>query len=463
MLKPKSYLLTLLFGLSVCITPLTVSAQDDEKKDEPKPAAEEKPAEEKPAEEKPAEDNPDVKPAEEKPAEKPAEEKPADKPAEEKPAEDKPKEEKPAEKPAEKKPEEKPKAEEKPKTEEKPAEEKPAAEAELVGRTVVINLDNPTGLAVSENGDIFVASHDGIHRYMPEPNTCPLAVSGFPTDEYGKGPTYKIGPLGIAMLDANTIVVGDGSRPDGEELVRVYKIPEKHPGEWQKEDDAVYTFGPIKGGDQSARGEGNYYGVAVANGEIFVTNNGDDTKGWISKVAPKDGKWDESKLEPFIATKEKVGVDAPVPVVTATEGPFKDHLIVGQMGEVSAPGDSLLTVYDPKTGDLIAKGEMDGLNDVCGLAYSPKTKKWYATDFSWVDAKAGALYELDVQAEDGKEGEPKNLKITKKKLMSLDKPTDAVFDKDGNLYVAIFGTAEADNAEQMSPGQVLQISAEQLK
>ena len=109
-------------------------------------------------------------------------------------------------------------------------------------------------------------------------------------------------------------------------------------------------------------------------------------------------------------------------------------------------------------------GEMDGINDVCGLAYSPKTKKWYATDFSWVDAKAGALYELDVQAEDGKEGEPKTLKITKKKLMSLDKPTDAAFDKDGNLYVAIFGsTADGDNAEQMSPGQVLQISADQFK
>ena len=109
---------------------------------------------------------------------------------------------------------------------------------------------------------------------------------------------------------------------------------------------------------------------------------------------------------------------------------------------------------------LVAKGAMDGLSDVAGLAYSPKTKKWYATDFSWVAPDQGGLFELAVAAEDG-EGGQKNLKITKKKLLTLDKPTACAFDKDGNLYVAVFGTGK--EGDQMSPGQLLKINADQFK
>lgn len=441
------------------------NAQDEPKKEEPKAAVKDEPKKEEPKKEEPKPEpkkeepktepkkedpKPEPKPEPKKPAPKKEDPKPEPKKPESKPEPKKPEPKKPEPKPEPKKPE--------PKPEPKKPEPKPEPKVEdLKSTTVVINLDNPTGVAVHSSGQVFIASHDGIHRFQPKTNTCPLAISGFDTDVYGKGPKYNIGPLGLAFLNDTTLVVGDGSKPDGEELVRVYSIPAEHPGTYAKADTAAYTFGPIEAGDKSARGEGNYYGVAIVNDEIFVTNNGDDTKGWISRVVAKDGDWKESKLEPFIATKEAVGVDAPVPVSVNTD----NQLVVGQMGEVNAPGDSLLTIYNPKDGKLIAKGAMDGLHDVAGLAYSEKTKKWYATDFAWVKPEEGALYELSV--EPGKAGDDGVLPLTvkKTKLMSLDKPTDLAFDADGNLYIAVFGTGK--EGADTSPGRLIKVEAADLK
>ncbi len=164
-------------------------------------------------------------------------------------------------------------------------------------KTVATGLDNPTGLAVQpETGHLLVASHAGIVRVDPKTGKVTPEVVGNPTDVYGKGPKYNIGPLGIAFMGKNHIVVGGGSRPDGEELVHVYKIGDTAPEKPLKESDAVYTLGPIKAGDQSAKGEGNFYGVVVTDRAIYVTCNGDDTKGWIARSVLKEGKPPKSTL-----------------------------------------------------------------------------------------------------------------------------------------------------------------------
>jgi DNA-binding beta-propeller fold protein YncE len=267
-----------------------------------------------------------------------------------------------------------------------------------------------------------------------------MEINGFPTDIYGKGPMYDIGPLGLAFLDEETLVVGDGSRPDGSELVRVFKVGTEGAEKPQKEKNAAHTLGPIPPGDDSVMGEGNFYGVAVLDGAIYVTNNGDDTKGWISRAKSAEGP-----LELHIATKPLVEVDAPVAITTNDKG----QLVVGQMGEMTQPGDSLLTIYDPESGELEASYET-GLSDIAGLAYSPKTGKLYAADFSWHDTSQGGLFELTVSGD----------KCTAKKLYELDKPTALAFDDDGNLYITVFGTAE-EGAKQ-KPGKVLRVTARQL-
>ncbi len=49
-------------------------------------------------------------------------------------------------------------------------------------------------------------------------------------------------------------------------------------------------------------------------------------------------------------------------------------LVVGQMGEMNVPGDSLLCMYDAATGKL-QKSLKTGLHDIAGLAYSPKNRQ----------------------------------------------------------------------------------------
>lgn len=316
-------------------------------------------------------------------------------------------------------------------------------------RNVGTNLDNPTGVTIHpKTGDIIVAERRGIVRFLaqrPEEGKRRfMEVNRFPTDQYGKGPIFDIGPLGVAFIDDEHLVVGDGSQVDTDEVIRVYEIGEKPPERPVRADDAEVTLGPLKSTEE-LKAEGNYYGVAATDGAVFASANGDDTKGWIVR-AQLDADGHPENLERFIATKEAVMVDAPVALTVNSDG----DLVVGQCGEVNIPGDSLLSIYDPKSGDLKANYET-GLHDITGLAYSPATGKLYATDFAWMAPAEGALYELTVSGD----------ACTAKKLFDLDKPTALAFDKEGNLYVTIFGTAE-EGAKQ-KPGKVLRINRRVLQ
>jgi len=315
------------------------------------------------------------------------------------------------------------------------AETKPAEAAPEVPKSSVeiVHLDNPSGVAIHPvTKQIFVVSHgptaDGsgaVFRLVRgKPRKLYLEVEGFPTDVYGKGPMYNIGPLGCTFWGNDRLIVADGSRKDGEELVRIYKIEEAVPEKPRKEDAAEFTLGPIAPGDLSPKGEGNFYGVVVWNDAIYVTSNGDDTKGWIAKAPIAEGK--PGTLTPTIATKEATEVDAPIAV---TVSPDKTQLVVSQGGEVNVAGDSLLTFYDAE--GKLAKKYKTGLNDITGLAYSPKGKL-YGVDFSWVDQAQGGLFELVIEGEE----------VKPKKILALDRPTSLAFDADGALYITVFGLGE---------------------
>ena len=209
----------------------------------------------------------------------------------------------------------------------------------------------------------------------------------------------------------------------------------------QKDGDAVKTLGPITASEQTIKGEGNFYGVVAIESGIYVTCNGDDTKGWVAKAGIKDGK--VGKLKLAIATKEATEVDAPGPITSTKTG---KGIIVGQIGEVTLEGDSLISIYS--AAGKLTKNLTTTLNDVAGLAWSPNGKL-YATDFSWVDASKGALYQVNLGKMDA------TAAITKK-LLDLDKPTAIAFDKDGNAYIAVFGTAK-EGSDQPA-GQIVKVS-----
>ena len=166
------------------------------------------------------------------------------------------------------------------------------------------------------------------------------------------------------------------------------------PSDWIKEDAAVATLGPIKAGKDSAKGEGTFYGVAVGAGAIWVTCQGDESKGWVAKAEIKDAKASELKLgelKPTIATKSATESDGPGPITFTPDG---KELVVGQVGPTDTDAaDSVLAFYDPANGSLKRKLKT-GLRDVSGLAYSPKTHTLYATDFAWKTPHEGGLFAL---------------------------------------------------------------------
>lgn len=315
--------------------------------------------------------------------------------------------------------------------------------------TLLDGLQNPSGVAVQpKTGHVFVSDSaaEKIIRFDPASGKAEDCITGFPQDVYGPGPKYDIGPLGLAFTaDGKYLVVGGGGRIDGEELVYLFEVPEA--GKSIQVADAAFQLGPIAKGDKSESGEGNFYAVATTDKALYITCNGDDTKGWVARSVIKDGQ--PGELVPFIATNEAVEVDAPVGICISPRG----EIVIGQMGEISTAGDSLLSFYSPDSGRLLLSLKT-GLNDICALAYSPKAPHLlYALDFSWMDTASGGLYRLDAALENGRPA------VQSTRMVALDKPAAMAFSDDGSLYVAVYGTAGEDGKLN---GKLLKISGVKL-
>ena len=306
---------------------------------------------------------------------------------------------------------------------------------------VVGGLDNPCGVAVQpETGHVFIADSGAGRIVRVVDGKLQDVIVGFPLDIYGKGPMYNIGPLGLIFLDKDTLVVGDGGFKDGEEYIRVFAVPAVGKPAIKYE-DTKQKLGPLAPTDQ-LKGEGNLYALALTKTALYVTCNGDDTKGWVAKADLAGGKFGE--LKRFIATKEVVEVDAPVGITIGPRG----EIVVGQMGEMNVPNDSLLSLYNATTGKLLLN-QKTGLHDIAALAYGPKTSQLYALDFAWIKTEEGGLFQLVSQSKDGQNS------VTTKKIASLDKATAMAFGKDGELYITVIGPKKDDHPKS---GQLLKIA-----
>jgi DNA-binding beta-propeller fold protein YncE len=319
----------------------------------------------------------------------------------------------------------------------------PMAMAEVKTETILSGLNNPCGVAIQpETKHVFVSDSGAGKIIRIVDGKAEDVIVGSPKDIYGKGPMYDIGPLGLLFLDKNTLVVGDGGYKDGEEYVRVYTVPEAGKPALDFDKDTKEKIGPLTM-EGDLKPEGNFYALAATPTAIYITSNGDDTKGWVAKIERNGTKF--GKLTRGIATKEATEVDAPVGITINAEG----QIVVGQMGEINKPKDGLLTFYSAKTGTKLLNLET-GLFDITGLAYAPKTGLLYATDFAWMETGEGGLFRLDQENKGGKQ----SVKATK--IAKLDKPTALAFADDGSVYVTIIGTAK--EGETAKVGALLKLS-----
>ena len=100
--------------------------------------------------------------------------------------------------------------------------------ATVEAQTVLDGLDNPCAVAIQpETGDIFVSDSGAGRIIRVVDGKAQDVITDFPGDVYGKGPMYNIGPLGLGFISKDILVVGGGGQKDGDELLRVYKVPEK--------------------------------------------------------------------------------------------------------------------------------------------------------------------------------------------------------------------------------------------
>jgi len=321
----------------------------------------------------------------------------------------------------------------------------PLFAAEPKVETVLEGLINPAGVAVQpETGMVFVSDSGEGKIIRVVDGKAQDVITGSPKDVYGKGPKYEIGPLGIAFFDKNTLIVGDGGFVDGKEFVRVFTVPEAGK-KLDYDNDAKTKAGPLEA-TADLKPEGNFYGLAVSKSAVYVTSNGDDTKGWVLRMMVEGTKF--GKLERWLATKEAVDVDAPVGITLSPRG----EIVVGQMGEVNKPNDSLLTFYSASTGKKLLNLETK-LFDITALAYHPKTGLLYATDFAWMEPKEAGLFRIDRGAKEG----DAPIKVTK--IVSLEKPTAMAFAPDGTLYVTTIG-APGEEETAAKTGKLVKITLE---
>jgi len=316
------------------------------------------------------------------------------------------------------------------------AEVKPEAKAiESKGRIILSDLDNPTGIAIQpETATVFVSNSGALQVIKVVNGKAEPVITDFPVDVYGKGPKYNIGPLGLLFLDKRTLVVGGGGFLDGQDLLRVYELPED--GKPIKADAMKASFPMVESGEM--KGEGNFYALAATPEAIYVTCNGDDTKGWISRATLKGTE--VGPFERYLATKEATQVDAPVGITMSPKG---NYLVVGQMGEITVPNDGLLTFYDATSKEMLMNLKTN-LHDITAVAYSPRGQL-YVLDYAWADTTQGGLFQIleDKTNESG---------MRTKKITPLDKPTAMAFDADGALYITVIGEEKKGQLIQIPPG-----------
>jgi hypothetical protein len=308
--------------------------------------------------------------------------------------------------------------------------------------TIASDLACPTSLAVRGGASavapfqLYVAEAGAarIVRLAAEKDAkaTPVIV-GFPKVDRGALLGGNVGPLSVAFLTANRLVVGDGGLGDGADLVRVYSLPDGSLPEGDAEmtfDQVDHSAGPIKASSRSQAGEGAFADLAGSDDACYVVPRSGDDRGWILKAIVDANRI--AGLEPFVSVRDALGASHAT-AVTVDPRPNHHYLLIATAGEFGGELDSRVTMVSPTSGD-VALALAPVLRDITAIAYSP-AGDLYVADFAASDPQAGGVYRLEAAQVDGRES------CRAVKIASAQRPTALAFTPDGVLYVTTLGDA----------------------
>ncbi len=319
------------------------------------------------------------------------------------------------------------------------------AHGQVVPEPVVNGLDLPSSVAFQPGtGVIFVAESGGgriVRLRAGKPEIVVDDLSRFEPDA-----SRPLGPLSLAFLASDLLFVGTKSEAESEQ-VRIYVVSsEPDPKAKDKKEESAKeqpqnkpallkaSFSlPMNEGEAS---ESDAFGIVIADKSIFLTSCRADGRGRLAQF-PRNGR----NISP---TAGLLNVDVLQRPTAITASPARD-IVLAEMGELKESGDSLLTFFS-ENGKRLATFKT-GLNDISGLAYSPRGNL-YATDFSADNRSAGGLYQII------SERKGRSQIVSAKRILKLQHPSSLAFADDGSLFITVYGagTTGAGRLVRIKPG-----------
>ncbi|MBX3422517.1 MAG: hypothetical protein KF752_13265 [Pirellulaceae bacterium] len=303
---------------------------------------------------------------------------------------------------------------------------------------VVEGLLHPTGVALQpETGLVWVAdSGNGQIVRIVDGKSEPM-ITEFVRREQPAGIAGLGGPLSIAFLSKNTLVVSCGAHGESASTLKVFTLPD--PIEPLKAEAAKTTLTLPQ--DNQSDGSGDFFSLAITANAVFAATAGDTAQTWIAR-ASRNG--DElSEFDRFADATNALGVGNSGGATVSPHG----YLVLGQMFQLGTEKDSLIAFFDTATKEALLKLD-SGLMDISAVAYSAR-RQMYVLDAAWSQPDAGGLYRIVADAT-----VTSGMKAIK--LADLLHPICMAFDGEGGLYVTL-----RDAADHSGGGRLVKIPADE--
>jgi hypothetical protein len=305
---------------------------------------------------------------------------------------------------------------------------------------VVTGLNNPTGVAMQpETGEVFIADSGNGQVVRLFENKITPVITNFPTQTLPTEPRVKVGPLSLAFLNKNNLLVGNGGQL--EDSLQQFVISDSAT---PANADTAKTSLTLFNNEGENQAEGNFSSVAVGPTFVLVTSQGQAGRGWVSLGNRPTGDA-VTDLTRHIATTDQLKSSTPSAISITPHG----YALVANLGSLGPDRDSVAGFFEITSKRLLLKLDL-GLRDVSALSYSPR-RQMYALDLSWTEPAEGGLFRVI-------EDTTSPTKLVTKLIARLPYPTAMCFDSDGGLFVTLRGLVDAEGNTQ---GSLVYIPAEE--